>query len=367
MANLKTKLCGIELDSPFVLGSGPCGWDAEALALCSENGCGAVVTKSITVKGAVNTTRHMVSNGAMSLLNNEGGSDRPLSWWRDEQIKKAKELGVKTLIASVYGYAGPEETLEVSQICEEAGADMIELVNGYTEAADLVDSLKKIKSAVAIPVLVKVNANWKDTEEIAHACDAAGADGITAIDSIGPVYRVDIATGCTVLGGNGYGYMTGEPILPIALRYVHDIAAHTDKNIIGLGGVTNARAALEMLMAGASAAGVCTAAILKGPQLFRSLTHELSDLMDLYGYPDVASVSGLSLRKPLLEEVTADDFAFDPSRCVHCNQCIVACPYRARSFDGEGMMYVDSQACRVCGLCFGRCPKKAIYIDRQSS
>ena len=75
MADLRTTLCGRELDSPFVLGSGPCGWDAEALAACANAGCGAVVTKSITIQGAVNTTRHMISNGSMSLLNNEGGSD----------------------------------------------------------------------------------------------------------------------------------------------------------------------------------------------------------------------------------------------------------------------------------------------------
>ena len=84
-------LCGRELDTTFVLGSGPCGWDAEALAACAKAGCGAVVTKSITVKGAVNTTRHMISNGNMSLLNNEGGSDMPMTRWRDYEIKRAKD------------------------------------------------------------------------------------------------------------------------------------------------------------------------------------------------------------------------------------------------------------------------------------
>lgn len=62
-----------------MLGSGPCGWDAEALAPALKLAAGAVVTKSITVKGAVNTTRHMISNGNMSLLNNEGGSDMPMT------------------------------------------------------------------------------------------------------------------------------------------------------------------------------------------------------------------------------------------------------------------------------------------------
>lgn len=362
MADLKTMLCGRELDTPFVLGSGPCGWDAEALAACAKAGCGAVVTKSITIHGAVNTTRHMIANGPMSLLNNEGGSDMPLTRWRDYEIKRAKDLGVKTLIASVYGYGGLEETLAVAAAVEEAGADMIELVNGYTEAADLVELLAALKKEVRLPIITKVNGNWKDTETIARACDEAGADAITAIDSIGPTYRVDIATGRPLIGGSGYGYMTGAPILPIALRYVHDIAAKTDKDLIGLGGVTNAEAALEMLMAGATAVGVCTAAIVKGPAVFVELTENLSRLMDRYGYPDIPSVSGLTLRTAGLEEKTSADFTFDPDKCVHCGRCITACAYRARSFGPDGSMQVDPEKCRVCGLCFGMCGRKAISI-----
>lgn len=362
MANLKTILCGRELDSPFVLGSGPCGWDAEALAACADAGCGAVVTKSITVGGAVNTTRHMIFNGGVSLLNNEGGSDMPMTRWRDYEIKRAKDLGVKTLIASVYGYGGLNETLEVADMVQTAGADMIELVNGYTEAGELVNLLAALKREIKIPIITKVNANWKNTDAIAAACGQAGADAITAIDSIGPTYRVDVATGRPLLGGKGCGYMTGAPILPIALRYVHDIAAKSEKDIIGLGGVTTPEAALEMLMAGASAVGVCTAAIVRGPGVFRELTAGLSALMDRYGYSDVPSVSRLTLRTAPLEEKAASDFEFDEGRCIHCNRCVTGCAYRARSFDAAGGMQVDAERCRVCGLCFGLCPKGAIWI-----
>lgn len=362
MANISTILCGRKLDTPFVLGSGPCGWDAESLAACANAGCGAVVTKSITISGAVNTTRHMISNGGISLLNNEGGSDMPMTRWRDYEIKRAKDLGVKTLIASVYGYGGLDETLTVATAAESAGADMLELVNGYTEAGALVELLSAVKKAVRIPVIAKVNGNWKNADDIAAACEAAGADGITAIDSIGPTYRVDITTGRPLIGGQGYGYLTGAPILPIALRYVHDIAARTRKDLIGLGGVTTPESAMEMLMAGAVACGVCTAAIVKGPGVFRELTDGLNRLMDRYGYPDIPSVSGITLRNEKLEEKGTDDFVFEADQCVRCNRCITACAYRARSFDARGGMNVDSKQCRVCGLCFGMCAKKAIYI-----
>lgn len=362
MANLSTILCGRRLDTPFVLGSGPCGWDAEALAACAKAGCGAVVTKSITIQGAVNTTRHMISNGGVSLLNNEGGSDMPMTRWRDYEIKRAKDLGVRTLIASVYGYGGLEETLTVASMAQEAGADMLELVNGYTEAGDLVELLGAVKKAVSIPVIAKVNGNWKDTDAIAAACEASGADGITAIDSIGPTYRVDISTGRPLIGGTGYGYLTGAPILPIALRYVHDIASKTETDLIGLGGVTTSEAAMEMLMAGATACGVCTAAVVKGPGVFRELSEGLERLMDRYGYYDIPSVSRLTLRQKKLEEKSTADFVFESDKCVHCDRCVTGCAYRARSFDAQGEMRVDPEHCRVCGLCFGLCAKKAIYI-----
>jgi dihydroorotate dehydrogenase (fumarate) len=363
MADLKTTLCGIEMDSPFVLGSGPAGFDAEALAAASKAGAGAVVTKSIAVKPFVNPTQHMICSSGQTLMNNEGGSDLELRRWIDVEIPKAKALGVKVLIASVYGYGSREDTLHVAQQCEKAGADILEVVTGYSEAGGLVELVSAVKSLVKIPVIVKVNGNWRDTGEIAHACDAAGADGITAIDSIGPVYRVDIATGKPLLGGSGYGYMSGASIFPIAMRFVHDIASGSNKDLIGLGGVTGAETAMEMLMAGATACGVCSLAVLQGAGVFTKLCKDLSGLMDRYGYPDVASVSRRSFAAGTLANRSVDDFFFDPEKCVHCNRCIKSCAYRARRFGGEGRMEVDRSVCRVCGLCFTVCAPGAIGLN----
>jgi dihydroorotate dehydrogenase (fumarate) len=361
MADLKTKLCGVELDSPFVLGSGPAGWDAESLAACARAGAGAVVTKSIAVKAFVNDSRHMIYNGPDSLLNNEGGSDMPMERWIDVELPKAKELGVKTLIASVYGYGTLEDALTVSLACEKAGADMLELVSGYSEPGELVSFISAVKKEVKIPVIAKVNGNWKNTDAIARSCGEAGADAVTAIDSIGPVYRVDIATGRPLLGGDAYGYMTGLPIFPVALRFVHDIAQKIDADIIGLGGVGSAGAAMEMLMAGASACGVCTAAILRGPGVFTRLCSDLSALMDTYGYPDIPSVSGKALRAERLPNRRPEDLRFNEAACTRCNRCVTVCAYRARTFQ-HGKAVVDGRHCRVCGLCAGVCAPKAITL-----
>jgi dihydroorotate dehydrogenase (fumarate) len=361
MANLKTKFCGIELDSPFVLASGPAGWDAQSLADCAKAGAGAVVSKSIAINGFVNDSRHMMYNGPNSLLNNEGGSDMPLKRWTEYEIPKAKDLGIKTFIASVFGYGTLDEALTVSRACEKAGADMLELVSGYAEAGALVEFISAVKREVKIPVIAKVNGNWKNTDDIASACADAGAEGITAIDSIGPAYRVDISKGLPLMGGDGYAYMTGVPIFPIALRFVHDIAQKSGKDIIGVGGVNSAESALEMLMAGASACGICTAAILKGPRIFTELTDKLSKLMDSLGYPDIPSVSRLSLKAGKNPNKKPEDFRFNRDACTHCNRCVTACAYRARTFQNN-LPVIDSAACRVCGLCIGVCASKAISL-----
>ena len=360
MADLSTKFCGKVLQSPFILGSGPAGFDAENLYLHYKAGAGAVVTKSISIDGCQNTTRHMMANGRDCLINNEGGSDLPMKQWLDVEIPKAKELGVEVLIASVYGNGNLQDTVHIACECERAGADMLEVVTDYHNPADFVEKIGSIKRKVQIPVIAKVNSNWNNTEEVADACAKSGVDAITAIDSVGPVFRIDIATGKPLMGGRGYGYMTGAPILPIALRYVHDIAGSTTKPILGLGGICSGKDAMEMLMAGASCVGVCSYPIIHGPQAFTKLIRELSELMDQYGYTEVTQVA----RKTILENNKEDEIVqvrLIKEKCTRCGICLESCPYRARSFTAEGIS-VDRTLCRKCGLCFGECPVGAVEL-----
>lgn len=361
MADIRTKLCGIEIDSPFVLASGPPGFSAEGLVAAAAAGAGAVVTKTITYNGIHNTTQHMARPANKTLINNEGGSDLPLEYWFEE-LPKAKAGGVKCLIASI-GDVDIDSCIDIGKQVLNHGADILEIVVDYHNAGDLVAQFKKVRSAIHAPLLVKVNANWKNTNEIADLCAQAGADGITAIDSMGPVFRVDLSTGRPMLGGNGYGYITGAPILPFALRIVNEIASgsHSFMDIVGTGGVTSGRDALEMLMAGATSVGVCTMPTINGPGAFTKLCKELSDALDKYGYSSISEAQGIAVQKELLPTKTPDDFCFDLSQCNHCGRCEVGCPYRARTL-GETTNHVDPELCRVCGLCFTLCPTQAITI-----
>lgn len=361
MSELTTDLCGITLQSPFILGSGPAGFDAEDLFKNYKAGAGAVVTKSISVNGCKNRTRHMVLNRGDSLINNEGGSDMPMGWWLDSEIPKAKELGVKVLIGSVYGNGSLADTVMVAGEIERAGVDMIEIVTDYHDPADFVEKIMAVKRKVQLPVIAKVNSNWNNTEEIAEACVRSGADAVTAIDSVGPVYRIDTENECPLIGGNGYGYMTGAPIFPIAMRYVHDISGKTGKPVIGTGGITSGRDAYEMLLGGASCLGVCTYPIIHGPEAFARLCKELSEIMDTHGCRDMKMLKekAVKIAEKSVREVT--DVEFDEAKCSRCGICITACPYRARKLNGN-MMTVDREKCRKCGLCAGVCPSGAVKM-----
>ncbi len=361
MADLKTTLCGMELESPFVLGSGPLGFDAESLIEATAWGAGAVVTKSIAAEPFVNTTQHMAMNGPLALINNELGSDLPLKQWTSTEIPKAKDGGVKVLIASVYGYESDDEAIYVAKECERAGADMIEIVSGYLEAGKLSGLIRSLKSSVSIPVIAKVNANWTNTDDVAYACSEAGADAITAIDSMGPAYRLNLATAQPVLGGSGYGWVSGSRILPFALRYVHDIALKSTVDIIGTGGITTPKDALEMLLAGASCCGVCSLPIIRGASVFKTLNEGLAKLLDQYGYGSVKHASRRSLQADTLPERSIADFRFNAETCTRCMKCVTVCPYKARTLAGDENT-VDGDACRICGLCFDACPNGSISI-----
>lgn len=360
-ADISIDFCGYHLQSPFILSSGPLCYGAEGMIKGHQAGAGAVVTKTIRLEPAVNQPHHMAILGKDSLVNCEKWADTDRLRWYESEIPRAVKAGA-IVIASV-GHT-PEEAKAIVEDAARAGAHMIELVS-YTEDT-LVPMLDYTKEHVDIPVICKLSGNWPDTVEAAGRCLEHGADGICAIDSIGPVLKIDIRKAAPALmSADGFGWMTGAAMKPIAMGYNYRIASRYPelKNLYGSGGVMNAEDAIEYMMAGAMGVGVCTAGILHGIGYVEKLCSDLSLKLKELGYTSVSQVNRAAHPNfPQKEPMAALDFSFSPEKCIRCKKCEQVCCYGARSLDFPHME-VDGKQCRDCGLCADVCPTGALKAD----
>lgn len=354
--DISIELFGIKLQSPLIIGSGPISYGAEGMIRAHNNGAGAVVTKTIRDEVAVNPFPHIAVSGTNSMVNAEKWSDFSGDQWVEKEIPQAKAAGV-VVIGSI-GHTMEEVEHWVEKV-DKAGADIIELVS-YTEDR-IVPMTLRAKELTEKPVLVKISPNWSDPVAAAMNTLASGADGITAMDSVGPVLRIDIESRKPILGGpGGTGWMTGSAIFPLTLQYVASIASQTDKPVIGLGGVIKAEDGIEMMMAGASAIGVCTAPMLKGIAYLAKLNQKISSTAERLGFSTLKEISGAALPNlPQNEVMKPFQFSFNAELCTNCRRCVLVCPYQARQLENLNMT-LDEELCRFCGLCETVCPTAAL-------
>jgi len=394
MSDLTVNLCGVALKNPLILASGPLSWGAAGVQAAFSAGAAAVVTKTIRPQAVTNPVPHIAAAGRGCLLNTEGWSDLAAERWIERELPAlAGRDGV--LIAST-GHT-PAEVEELAAPLAEAGADLLELVSYRAEdAAPMVAAAKR---GVTIPVLIKVSANWPDMLAVVDACLGAGADGVTAVDSLGPALRVDVETGRPVL--SAFAWLSGQAILPVALRAVAQICLRHDVPVVGTGGVSRAPEVMEMVMAGATAVGVHSAPLLQGLSWFSKTLSRLERWLDEHSvlsssrdeilmvrqahhgglsgedilrqaqdafpssskdaFPSLADLRGMAL--PHLREPPSHaplDFVFDAESCNACQRCVTVCAYAARHLLPGLRMSLDEAACRSCGLCATVCPTGAL-------
>lgn len=354
MADLKVTLCGLKLKNPLILSSGPLSWNAEGIRAAFAAGAAAVVTKTIRSQATANPVPHIAVAGHRSMLNTEGWSDLSAEQWLEQELPAlAGRDGV--LIAST-GHT-PAEVQALASPLAQAGVDMLEVVSYRAE--DAAAMVTVAKRAVSIPVLVKVSANWPNLPDAVDACLRARADGITAIDSIGPMLRVDVESGRPFLGS--FAWLSGAAILPIALGSVAAIGLRHQVPVVGTGGVTSAEDVVEMVMAGATAVGVHTAPLLEGLEWFGKTLTKLEHWLDDHGHTCLANLCGAAL--PHLQRAASHSplaFTFDPETCTQCGRCVTVCAYRARQLLPGPQMALDEARCRSCGLCVSVCPTGAL-------
>ena len=296
-------MAGLKFRNPVLLAAGILGMTAESLIRVAEAGAGGLVTKSVGLKprkGYPNPTVVQVSCGLINAM----GLPNPGIEYFSEEIREVKRRVEIPLIVSVYGYTA-EEFAETARLAVEAGADAIELNVScpHVERTGgeigqnpklLREVISKVKSRVSKPVFIKLSPNVSDIAYLAEVAVKAGADAITAINTVRAM-KIDIKTGRPILA-NRIGGLSGPAIKPIAVRCVYEIYERVDTPIFGCGGISNWRDAIEFTLAGASAVQIGTAIALKGLEAFRTISEGIEAYIKKRGFRRVGEIVGLSHR-----------------------------------------------------------------------
>jgi len=305
--DLTTTLCGIHLRNPTVLASGILGLSHEILKRVAHNGAGAVTTKSCSLKPRPGYHNPVVLDWGPGLINAVGLSN-PGVEVMVEEIQAAKEqlaplkipVVASIFAETIYGFGA------IARFISEAEPDIIEVNISCPNiddryrlmfAADpyvAAQVTRRVKRNTDVPILVKISPNVTNIIRIAQEAVEAGADGITAINTLGPGVILDIETGRPVLA-HGAGGVSGPAMRPIAVRCVRDICRAVDVPVVAVGGVTTGRDVIEMILVGATAVGIGSAVAYQGMEVFQKVCNELQGYMERHEYEKLADFRGKAL------------------------------------------------------------------------
>jgi dihydroorotate dehydrogenase (NAD+) catalytic subunit len=292
----------LKLRNPTMNAAGVLGMSPALLKRVYESGAGAVITKSVGPKprkGHVNPT---LVSGPYGILNAMGLPNPGADYFVDS-IKSLKSLGVP-VVASFFG-GSIDEFASVASTLTEAGADALELnascPNVLEELGMLASDCLNVERATAavrevtnLPLFVKLSPNVTDINIIAKAAESGGADAITAVNTLKGM-AIDVDFMKPILS-NVTGGLSGPAVKPVGLRCVWEVAQAVDLPVIGCGGITNARDAVEYLLAGASAVEIGTAVMTEGMNVYRDIADGIESYLREHGFSSVKEVIGLAQR-----------------------------------------------------------------------
>lgn len=392
MSKLEVKYKNIKFQNPFILASAPPTRNAEMISRAFEAGWAGAVTKTICLNydEMINATPRLWGlknkTGLLGLQNIELISDRsPQDWAADIKFLK-KNYPEKIVIASISAEAENFPAWQkLTGMMQEAGADILELnlscPHGLPErgmgsaccdipelSASIVSEVKKVSK---IPVWLKLSANTSNIGYLAQLCTDAGADGITAINTIRGFAGIDIDTGLPKLnidGNSAYGGFSGSIIKPFALRSVAEIASSIDKCFISAaGGINSWQDAVEFILLGASTIQVCTKVMFEGFDVVVPMIDGLNKYMEQHNYASIEEMTGNALNtisdfENLNKETTAF-IEINKEACIKCGKCFISCKdsgYQAIDFSAETFPEIIKEKCTTCGLCSIVCPFSCI-------
>lgn len=300
MVNTKVSLCGIELDNPIIPASGTFGFGYEFAALYDINILGSISFKGTTKDPRFGNPTPRIAECEKGMLNSVGlqnpGVDKVIS----EELPKLKNCFNKPVMANVSGFSVDDYVYTVEKLDADSSIGWFEIniscpnVHGGglafgTSAENAAAVTKAVKRVTKKPVIIKLSPNVTDIAEIAKACEAEGADGISLINTLLGM-KIDLKTKKPVLANKAGGF-SGPAIKPVAVRMVYQVYDAVKIPIVGMGGITTAEDVIEIMLAGATAVEVGAANLVE-PFACKNIIEDLPRVMEKYKIQNLTDIIG---------------------------------------------------------------------------
>lgn len=300
MVNTKVRLSGLELDNPVIPASGTFGFGYEFNDWYDINCLGSIALKGTTAEARFGNETPRIAEAPGGLINSVGLQNPGIEKVINIELPKLRAVYNKPVIANISGFS-IEEYVRCCALADKAeGIGIIEMniscpnvhnggLSFGTRPENAYEVTKAVKAVCKKPVYVKLTPNVSDITAIALACEEAGADGLSLINTILGM-RIDLKTKRPVLN-NIMGGLSGPAIFPVALRMVWQVYSAVKIPIIGMGGISTAEDVIEMMLAGAAAVQV-GAANLRNPCACKEIIDSLPSAMEKYGINSLEGITG---------------------------------------------------------------------------
>ena len=388
---LRCDLCGIPLENPFLLSSSVVASTYDMCARAFEAGWAGVCFKTIcTLDIHEASPRFSAISGSdgsiIGFKNIEQLSDHSIAENMEIFRRLKAEYPSKFILASIMGQ-NEEEWGELARLCEENGADAVELNfscpnmaegglgSDIGQVPELVERFTRAaKKACHIPVLAKLTPNVAAMSPAAEAAKRGGADGIAAINTIKSIVGVNPHTYVSSPAVHGYsavGGYSGNAVKPIALRFIGELGGNSNlkgMHLSAMGGIETWLDALEFILLGGETLQVTTAVMQYGYRIIDDLKAGLNLYLTEKGFSSVKEAVGLGLdtlseTTDVLERDTVIFPRFIRERCIGCGRCGISCSdggHQAIRLDENRRPILDGKKCVGCHLCILVCPQRAI-------
>ena len=300
MVNTKVSLCGLELDNPVIPASGTFGYGYEFAELYDINCLGTFSFKGTTRDPRFGNPTPRIAECPAGLINSVGLQNPGVDAVIAQELPKLKEVFHKPVMANVSGFSLDDYASTCAKLDREPQVGWLEvniscpnvhnggMAFGVTPEG-AAEVTRAVKAVTKKPVIMKLSPNVTDIAAIARACEAAGADAVSLINTVLSM-RIDLKTKRPVVA-NTMGGLSGPAVFPLALRMVWQVYEAVSIPVIGMGGVSSAEDVLEMMLAGAAAVEV-GAANLVDPYACRNIVRDLPRAMERYKIDDLTTIIG---------------------------------------------------------------------------